>query len=93
MLRFGEFELDHLTRELRHRGSVVHLEPQAFDLLLYLAENRDRVVQKFELLDGVWDHRFQSESNLTTRVKEIRRAVGDDGRQQHTSSRPSPLIA
>ena len=39
---------------------------------------------KNELLDGVWGHRFVSDANLTTRIKEIRRALGDDGRQQHT---------
>ncbi len=47
-------------------------------------EHRDRVLSKAELLDGVWGHRFVSEANLTTRIKEIRRAVGDDGAHQHT---------
>ncbi len=84
MWRFGELEADTAARELRHRGAVVHLEPQAFDLLVCLIEHRDRVVSKLELFDGVWGHRFVSEANLTTRVKEVRRAVGDDGSRQHT---------
>ena len=62
----------------------VHLEPQAFDLLVCLIERRDHVVSKAELLDGVWGHGFVSEANLTTRVKEVRRAFGDDGNRQHT---------
>jgi predicted ATPase len=49
-----------------------------------LIQHRDRVLSKIELFDGVWGHRFVSEANLTTRIKEIRRAVGDDGTQQHT---------
>ena len=69
-------------RELRCAGALVHLEPQAFDLLVHLIEHRDRVVTKNDLLDGVWGHRFVSEANLTTRVKEVRRAVGDDGTRQ-----------
>ncbi len=84
MWRFGDFEADPAGRELRHGGEVVHLEPQAFDLLVCLIEQRERVVSKVELLDGVWGHRFVSEANLTTRVKEVRRAVGDDGSRQHT---------
>ncbi|MEY2471460.1 MAG: hypothetical protein QOK28_789 [Actinomycetota bacterium] len=84
MWRFGDFEVDVGRRQLRRRGEVVHLEPQAFDLLVVLIEQRDRVVSKEQLLDGVWGHRFVSETNLTTRVKEIRRAVGDDGTAQHT---------
>jgi predicted ATPase/DNA-binding winged helix-turn-helix (wHTH) protein len=84
VVRFGECELDVGRRELRRDGVVVHLEPQAFDLLVYLAEHRDRVVPKHELLDRVWGHAFLSESNLTTRIKELRRAVSDDGAHQHT---------
>lgn len=80
--RFGGYELDPGRRELRRDGVEVHLEPQAFDLLVYLVEHRDRVVPKAELLDGVWGHGFLSESNLTTRVKEARRAIGDDGTRQ-----------
>lgn len=80
--RFGRCALDPRRRALHSDGEPVHLEPQAFDLLLYLIEHRDRVVGKLELLDGVWGHGFLSESNLTTRVKEARRAIGDDGRRQ-----------
>ena len=84
MHRFGNFDLDVAGRDLRCEGESVHLEPQAFDVLTYLVEHRDRVVDKIELLDGVWGHSFLSETNLTTRIKEIRRALGDDGRRQHT---------
>lgn len=84
MHRFGDCELDEAARELRRGGSSVHLEPQAFDLLAELVRHRDRVMTKVELLDGVWGHRFLSDANLTTRIKEIRQAVGDDGVTQHT---------
>jgi predicted ATPase/DNA-binding winged helix-turn-helix (wHTH) protein len=84
VVRFGDLELEARQRELRRGGDAVHLEPQAFDLLVVLVEHRDRVVSKIELLDGVWGHRFVSEANLTTRIKEIRRAVGDTGADQHT---------
>ena len=51
-------------------------------MLAYLLAHRERVVAKEELLDEVWGDRFVSESALTTRIKEIRRAIGDDGTQQ-----------
>ena len=57
----------------------MHVEPQVFDVLAYLVAHRDRVVPKTELLDAVWGDRFVSESALTSRIKEARRAVGDDG--------------
>lgn len=82
MTRFGDVTVDEPARELRLDGELQHLEPQAFDVLSFLLANRDRVVAKSEILDEVWGDQFVSESALTTRIKEIRRAVGDDGRTQ-----------
>ena len=82
MIRFGDCAVDVGAREVRLHGRVQHLEPRAFDVLAYLLAHRERVVAKEELLDEVWGDRFVSESALTTRIKEIRRAIGDDGTQQ-----------
>jgi DNA-binding winged helix-turn-helix (wHTH) protein/pimeloyl-ACP methyl ester carboxylesterase len=80
--RFADCQLDPRRFELRRDGAPVHLEPQVFTLLTHLIEHRDRVVAKTELLDAVWGGRFVSESALTTRVKMLRRALGDDGNRQ-----------
>ena len=82
MVQFGSTEVDLDAREVRRAGRVEHLEPQAFDVLAYLIEHRDRVVPKPELLDAVWGDQFVSDAAITTRVKEIRQALGDDGRSQ-----------
>ena len=82
MLVFGDVEVDTDRFEVRRSGEPVAVEPQVFDLLVYLIEHRDRVVTKAELLDNVWGDRFVSESALTSRIKAVRRAVGDDGRAQ-----------
>jgi DNA-binding winged helix-turn-helix (wHTH) protein/RecA/RadA recombinase len=81
---FDELELDTLSFELRRRGNgeVVAVEPQVFDVLRVLVEHADRVVTKDELLDSVWGTRFVTESALTSRIKDARKAVGDDGRAQ-----------
>lgn len=79
---FDRFELDRDAYQLRDRGQVISLEPQVFELLAYLVAHWDRVVPKEELLDAIWGTRFVSESALTTRIKEARRALGDDGRTQ-----------
>jgi DNA-binding winged helix-turn-helix (wHTH) protein len=80
--RFGDCELDDQRYELRRGGALVHLEPQVFEVLAYLARHHDRVVPKTELLDQIWGSRFVSESALTSRLKAARRAVGDSGREQ-----------
>ena len=82
MIRFDDCAVDVAAREVRLHGRVQHLEPRAFDVLACLLAHHERVVPKEELLDEVWGDRFVSESALTTRIKEIRRAIGDDGTQQ-----------
>jgi pimeloyl-ACP methyl ester carboxylesterase/DNA-binding winged helix-turn-helix (wHTH) protein len=68
--------------ELRRHGQVVAMEPQAFDVLTYLVSHRDRVVPKQELMDAVWGGRFVTEAAVTSRIKQARNAMGDDGRAQ-----------
>jgi pimeloyl-ACP methyl ester carboxylesterase/DNA-binding winged helix-turn-helix (wHTH) protein len=80
--RFGDCELDPRRRELRRGGRSVHVEPQVFEVLVYLLCHRDRVVAKVELLDQVWGDRFVSDSTLTSRLRAARKAIGDDGRSQ-----------
>jgi DNA-binding winged helix-turn-helix (wHTH) protein/alpha-beta hydrolase superfamily lysophospholipase len=80
--RFGDYSLDAGRRELMQGGDLVAVEPQVFDLLVYLVQNRDRVVSKDDLLEAVWGGRIVSESTLTTRINAARRAIGDSGAQQ-----------
>jgi TolB-like protein len=80
---FEAYALDPERRELRRGGGLIALEPQVFDLLVYLIENRDRVVTKDDLMAAVWQGRIVSESTLTSRINAARKAVGDSGEQQN----------
>ena len=51
-------------------------------MLVYLLERRDRIVTKIELMDEIWGDRFVSEAAITTCIRTVRKAVGDDGRRQ-----------
>jgi pimeloyl-ACP methyl ester carboxylesterase/DNA-binding winged helix-turn-helix (wHTH) protein len=79
---FGTCVLDTDRRELHVGAALVDVQPQVFDVLAHLLEHRDRVVRKEELLDAVWGTQFVTESALTTRIKQARQALGDDGRAQ-----------
>ena len=81
-LRFAGVEIDTDAYELRAGGRRIDVEPQVFDVLVHLITHRDRVLSKEDLLDSVWGDRFVSESALTTRIKQARQAVGDDGQAQ-----------
>jgi TolB-like protein/Tfp pilus assembly protein PilF len=79
---FGEHALDLGRRELRRRGERIAVEPQVFDLIVYLVENRDRVVSRDDLISRVWGGRIVSDSAVTTRINAARRALGDSGAAQ-----------
>jgi DNA-binding winged helix-turn-helix (wHTH) protein len=79
-IRFGGFEFDPATRELRHEGRTVHLSPKSFDLLEILIERRPALVTKTELQDRLWPDAVVLEANLGNAVAEIRKALGDDSK-------------
>ena len=79
---FADHSLDTDRRELRRGAELVAVEPQVFDLLVYLVQNRDRVVSKDDLIASIWGGRIVSESTLTSRINAARRAVGDSGKDQ-----------
>jgi len=82
LFNFNDLQLDIGRRELRRGAGLVELEPQVFDLLVYLVQNRDRIVTKDDLIAAVWGGRIVSESTLSSRIAAVRRAIGDSGEQQ-----------
>lgn len=74
--------LDGDRRELRRGADPIAVEPQVFDLLIFLVQNRDRVVTKDDLIESIWGGRVVSDSTLTSRINAARKAIGDSGQQQ-----------
>src|ERR1700740_2165039 len=79
---FADHTLDTDRRELSRESRLIAVEPQVFDLLVYLMQNRDRVVSKDDLIASVWGGRVVSDSTLTSRINAARKAVGDSGEHQ-----------
>lgn len=80
--RFENQIVDQGRRELWRDDRAVAVEPQVFDLLAYLVENRDRVLSRDELIDAVWGGRIVSDSTLTSRINAVRTALADNGTEQ-----------
>jgi TolB-like protein/Tfp pilus assembly protein PilF len=79
LLVFDDCVLDLGRRELLRASQVVAIAPQVFDLLVYLAENRERVVSRDDLIAAVWAGKIVSESTLGSHINAVRKAVGDTG--------------
>ncbi len=79
---FEDCELDTGLFELRRKGAPCKVEPQVFDMLFFLLRNRDRVVSREEIIQEIWDGRIVTEATISTCMKGVRQAIGDDGRMQ-----------
>ncbi|MDT5120879.1 MAG: adenylate cyclase [Acidobacteriota bacterium] len=79
---FDDFALDCSRRELRRGSELISVEPQVFDLLAYLIQNRHRVVSKDDLVEAVWEGRIVSDATLSSRVNAARNALHDSGEEQ-----------
>jgi TolB-like protein/DNA-binding winged helix-turn-helix (wHTH) protein/Tfp pilus assembly protein PilF len=78
LYRFRQFVLDPRRRALSRDGAPVSLTPKAFDVLLFLLQNPNRLVTKEELLQAVWGDTFVEEGNLTQYISHLRKALDDN---------------
>jgi len=69
------FELDNDARQLRWQGEEIHLQPKVFDLLCYLIENQDRVIDKDELLETFWPGVIVTDASLQRAISFARSAL------------------
>ncbi len=79
---FASFRIDVQRQELWRGKEELSVEPQVFQLLVYLIENCDRVVSKDDLIEHVWNGRIVSDATLSTRINGVRKILGDDGKRQ-----------
>ncbi|PZR72419.1 MAG: hypothetical protein DLM73_13335 [Chthoniobacterales bacterium] len=77
---FDEFHLGAELRTLRREGAEVHLAKRPFDVLLFLIENRARVVSREELLNRFWGGHEVYDDALRKCVGAIRTALDDVGK-------------
>ncbi|MGY4829949.1 ATP-binding protein [Sphaerotilaceae bacterium SBD11-9] len=73
---FGPIQLRPAQRQLLIDGQPAALGARAFDVLLALVENRERLVTKNELLDFVWPGLVVEENNLQVHVSALRKLLG-----------------
>jgi eukaryotic-like serine/threonine-protein kinase len=74
---FGPYRIDPNHRQLTREMKSVPLQPKAFDILLVLVQNSERVVPKDDLMKAVWPDTFVEESNLAQNISVLRKTLGD----------------
>jgi len=79
---FADNEFDTEAFELRRDGASVHTTPQVLSILQFLLVSRSRLVTKDELVDEIWGGRAISDAAITVRIRAVREAIGDNGKDQ-----------
>ena len=82
LYRFNDCVLNTARFSLHREQVKVEVQPQILKLLVYLIENRDRVVSRSELLDKVFGRSIVTDNALTVRISGVRTAIGDSASAQ-----------
>ena len=78
LLRFGTFEVDPGSHEIRKHGLRISLEGKPFEILMTLLENPGRVVTRKTLRQKLWPDSFVGyEHSLNTAINKLRETLGD----------------
>lgn len=64
VLRCGDLELDNWTRRVSRAGQDVRLTAREFALLRYLLEHQGEVVPRTRIVQAVWEHDYETFSNV-----------------------------
>ncbi|HEY7404597.1 MAG TPA: winged helix-turn-helix domain-containing protein [Candidatus Angelobacter sp.] len=77
---FDDVELDPVAFRVFKSGAPVALEPKALQVLVFLIENRGRLVEKAELMSAVWNDAFVTDNVLSRAIAQLRKGLVDDAR-------------
>ncbi len=77
VFEFDGFRLDPGGLRLQRDGEEVSVEPRVLEVLVFLVENRERVVSKDELIESIWKGAAVSDAAISRCIYQVRRALGD----------------
>ncbi|HEY3138627.1 MAG TPA: winged helix-turn-helix domain-containing protein [Blastocatellia bacterium] len=78
---FDDVQVEPGTFGVLKAGRQIPIEPKAFNVLLFLIENRGRLIKKEELLGALWKDTYVTENALTREIARLRKILGDDPKQ------------
>lgn len=80
VITLGKLSIAMATREVYMDGNQIVLTYKEYELLMYLVENRARVVEREELLDELWDYNAEIETRtLDIHIRTLRQKLGEEG--------------
>jgi len=72
---FDDIRVEPATFRAFKAGQAIQLEPKALRLLLFLIENRERLIEKEEILNTIWNGTYVTENALTREIAKLRKLL------------------
>ena len=80
VFELGEYKIDFSKKIVEKDGTIIELTSKEYEVLEYLARNKDRFLTREQIREHVWDFDYEGESNLIdVIIKNIRKKLGDKG--------------
>ncbi len=76
---YSDLHIDVMHKEVRRSGIRIKLSPKEYNLLLYMAENADRVISRMEIAENVWNTHFDTGTNfIDVYINYLRKKIDKD---------------
>ena len=75
IIRFGDVEINLDAKTVKRKGEPLKLKSMEYKLLSYFVKNPNRVIDKNELFDNVWEDKFTSDGTLNVHIRHLREKV------------------
>ncbi|MCO4798700.1 MAG: winged helix-turn-helix domain-containing protein [Colwelliaceae bacterium] len=80
--QFNNIKINTSSFEIKKNEQLLTTEPKVFDLVLYLIQNRERLISRDELFAKIWQGREVSDTSLSNHIKSARKLLGDSSDAQ-----------
>lgn len=75
----GDLTIKIDSNEVFYKGSITTLTPKEYDLLLYLVQNKNQVLNRSTILNAVWNYNYDGdERTVDTHIKQLRSKIGKE---------------
>lgn len=77
-MTFGDFSIDQNQKKLTKNNNEIILTSMEYKLLIYLVENKNRVITKNQLFREVWNDFITSDGTLNVHIRRLREKIEND---------------
>ena len=84
IVKFKDIVINKSSRSVKRNGNEISLTNKEYELLMILVDNKDKVVTREELLEKIWGHGYEPETNVTdVYVRYLRTKLNNENKEEY----------